>query len=426
MERIITKKIVQYLDQNALLFQRQHGFRSGASTQLLLLDLVNTISTAIDGGGRCDLVSMDISKAFDTVDHRLLIHKLTRYGLPSNIIDWYCSFLQDRKQQVIVNNSLSPISKITSGVPQGTVSGPILFSLYINDLPNVIHSRAYLYADDLTIVRQVASGSDRDTLQADLNAAYTWCKDWRLTINPTKTNYIEFSRCRKSHQGSNNKKMYTINNQDITPVDEICCLGVTLDAALNWNSHIENITSRSKASLRSLCGSLRDASPVVRELAFNVLVRSILDYADVVWDPFTTSNIKLIESVQRSAARFVSSNWLRETCVTALLQNLKWPTLQTRRREHRLTMLYAIIHNLTIINPQDLLHRPHYYGRRDNTEKIRKIPGHSEAHRRTFFPATVDLWNSLPQDMVSSRNIETFKNKLRTNRPLLQCTHQTF
>src|SRR5277367_6461398 len=105
---------------------------------------------------------------------------------------------------------------------------------------------------------------------------------------------------------------------------------------------------------------------------------------------------------------------------------LKQPTLQTRRREHRLTMLYAIIHNLTIINPEDLLHRPHYYGRWDNTEKIRKIPGHSEAHRRTFFPATVDLWNSLPQDMVSSRNIETFKNKLRTDRPLLQCTHQTF
>ena len=188
LESIIRDSIIQHMKKNNLFSPKQFGFIDGRSTTLQLLHVLNIWTEILDQGGCLDAVYCDFMKAFDKVPHKRLVHKIGRYGITQNVLGWITSFLSDRTQCVNVNSTHSGMAPVTSGIPQGSVLGPILFVLYINDMPEVIHKDSYLYlfADDTKVFRHIKSQADIEQLQDDVDNLVTWSKTWLLRFHPDK------------------------------------------------------------------------------------------------------------------------------------------------------------------------------------------------------------------------------------------------
>ena len=244
---------------------------------------------------------MDFAKAFDKVSHRHLLYKLKFYGINDQITNWISSFLCFRSQYVTVDGSTSPKVPVTSGVPQGTVLGPILFLIYINDLPDYLsHSTLRLFADDSILYLEIDKPNDPTRLQHDLDAALRWESDWLMSFHPDKCNVLSVNRKRQSLAYD-----YKMHDHVLTKTTQSDYLGVTLQNDLKWNSHIHNVTNKSNRVLGMLRRHLWKAPPKTKELAVQALVRSRLSYCAPIWDPHTQSHINQIEMVQRRAARYV-------------------------------------------------------------------------------------------------------------------------
>ncbi len=195
MERCIHKHLYNYLIDNNILTQYQSGFRSGDSTTNQLAYIYNDICKALDEGKEIRVVFCDISKAFDRVWHRGLLAKLSSIGITGTLHDWFSSYLSSRQQRVVIHNTRSDWKNINAGVPQGSILGPLLFLIYINDIVTEIHSNIRLFADDTSlyfIVDDPITASQ--TLNDDLEKIHTWSKNWLVDFNPNKTETMLISR----------------------------------------------------------------------------------------------------------------------------------------------------------------------------------------------------------------------------------------
>ena len=194
MEKIVRDSIIQYMKKNKLFSKKQYGFISGRSTSLQLLEVLDKWTEALDMGHTIDCIYMDYAKAFDTVPHRQLIYKLSKYGINTKTMSWIKSFLSKRIQQVVVQGEKSSWKEVTSGIPQGSILGPLLFVVFINDLPEYVTSEAYLFADDTKIFREIHNEGDRVQLQKDLDKLDKWSKDWLLKFHPKKCKYMKIGK----------------------------------------------------------------------------------------------------------------------------------------------------------------------------------------------------------------------------------------
>ena len=176
------------MKKNNLFSKKQYGFIAGWSTGLQLLEVIDKWTEALDQGLDIDCIYTDFMKAFDKVPHKRLIAKIKNLGVHEDIVGWITSFLEDRKQKVVVNGEESDWANVTSGIPQGSVLGPLLFVLYINDLPDQVDSDAYLFADDTKIFRIIKTQNDRQILQEDLNKMESWSDKWLLKFHPENAN----------------------------------------------------------------------------------------------------------------------------------------------------------------------------------------------------------------------------------------------
>jgi len=186
MEHIIHSQVMQHLDQHNILTDQQHGFRKKRSCKSQLIVTLHDLASGLDAGDQIGAVLLDFSKAFDKVPHKRLIYKLNHYGIHGTVLDWISSFLSERSQQVLVDGHMSPSAPVTSGVPQGTVLGPLLFLMYINDLPDRVRSTSRLLADDSLLYRRIKTVEDVAILQDDLDQLQKWEQDWQMTFNPSK------------------------------------------------------------------------------------------------------------------------------------------------------------------------------------------------------------------------------------------------
>ncbi len=189
-EHLIASAIMKHAESNHLLYHLQHGFRKGRSCESQLIDLIDDVTKNLDEGRQTDMLVMDFAKAFDKVNHRLLIEKLKNYGIQGKICIWIENWLKNRQQTVVVDGEMSSTIHVSSGVPQGSVLGPSLFLYYINDLPASLHSRVRLFADDTIAYLCIASKSDSDILQNDLNAMGDWASRWSMVFHPEKCNVL--------------------------------------------------------------------------------------------------------------------------------------------------------------------------------------------------------------------------------------------
>ena len=299
------------------------------------------------------MVLLDFSKAFDKVNHLKLLYKLACFGIKGNTLKWIQSFLIGRTQTVVLDGESSDEVPVTSGVPHGSVLGPLLFLLYINDLPENIQSQIRLFADDTAVYVTVSGLQDSHVLQSDLDSLQCWERTWDMEFNPSKCQVLHITRSRKPVMSR-----YFMHNQELESVDTAKYLGVNIS-----NTHINNITASANRTLGFVKRNVQTKNKDIRTLAYNSLVRPQVEYGSAVWSPYMKENEDKIEMVQRRAARWVSNDYSTDSSVTEMMSNLGWRSLENRRYDALLLMFYKVVYGLVAIPVPSYFERPKVYTR---------------------------------------------------------------
>eukprot|EP00745_Piridium_sociabile_P045807 TRINITY_DN9988_c0_g1_i5.p1 TRINITY_DN9988_c0_g1~~TRINITY_DN9988_c0_g1_i5.p1 ORF type:complete len:555 (+),score=115.26 TRINITY_DN9988_c0_g1_i5:397-2061(+) len=371
LEHIIVSNMMQHLEENNILNDRQHGFRKLRSCETQLLELLDELTSSLDKGQQTDVIVIDFAKALDKVNHSLLCHKLDHYGIRNQSNTWISNFLNGRKQAVVVDGVKSDYTPVRSGVPQGSVLGPSLFLVYINDLSDRVDSPTRLLADDTILYRPISSTSDQQTLQEDLQKLEQWESDWDMDFHPDKCEVLSVSR-RKTPA----PRSYSLHGHTLKQVPSSKYLGVTLQCDGKFDAHVNNITTKANQTLGFLRRNLKIGSIHAKSLAYKALVRPLLEYASTVWDPGTKKEITKLEKVQRRAARFTLHRYHNTSSVDEMLHHLQWPTLEDRRKKARLSMMFKITNSLASVTSPDLIPQRTTHARR----------GHERCYRRSHLP----------------------------------------
>ena len=370
-----------------------------------------------------DMVVLDFSKAFDTVPHTRLLSKLKHYGITGNLLEWISNFLKQRDQRVVIDGKCSDWTHVDSGVPQGTVLGPLLFLLYINDMPKCISigSSIRLFADDCILYRTIRTIQDQLTLQKDLDKLKEWADKWGMKFNPSKCEVMRINHAKNDSKRI--ERYYTLCNQVLKQVDKTKYLGVIISEDLSWDNHVDYITSKANRALGMLRRNIKECPSTLKEIAYFSMVRSLLEYSCAVWDPHKTKNINCIEKVQRRAARFVKNDYriyLKDEqeyiSVSKMIEELGWQDLANRRRETRLALFYKIINEQVNVPHQEILKKTSMtqVTRQGKTgKKYIAIGCKTNDYKYSFFPRTTKDWNDLPNTTVNAPSIEAFKNRLK-------------
>ena len=407
-EHIIHCAVIRHLTANNILSDAQHGFRKRRSCDTQLIITIDDLAKGIEAKSQTDVILLDNEKAFDKVSHRHLLAKVHHYGIHGNTFSWIRDFLRSRTQLVLVDGQKSEESNVTSGVPQGSVLGPLLFLIFINDLPDCVNSSTVrLFADDTILYRQITSPADSEKLQQDLDALQNWESKWLMRFNASKCQALQVT-----NKKSPIPAVYTIHDQVLEVVNSAKYLGVHLDSQLKFNTHVDAITRKATGTRAFLSRNLSHCSSQVKEAAYTMFVRPSIEFASSAWDPSTQRNIQKVEQVQRGAARFVVGDFQGTSSVSAMITALNWPSLQLRRLHSRLVMLYKIHHDLVDIKANDYL-TPLTTITRGHDSRYTIPRTSSSRYTCSFFPQTIRDWNNLPFDPAVCISVDSFKAALR-------------
>lgn len=339
-ERLVFVKLFELVKDKIV--ESQHGFVAGRSTQSNLMDYVSIVAHEVVNGGQVDTIYTDFTKAFDKVDHGKLITKLRCFGFDAAMLEWFRSYLSDRSQFVVIGDSRSERIVPTSGVPQGSILGPFLFIVFINDLLASLNS-CYGFADDLKVFRAIKEDYDCDLLQGDLVKIHNWCIDNKMILNLKKCAVMS-----TTHSTQKRIFDYGLNGMILERVSVKKDLGIMLDDKLSFNHHVEMITKKAYQMLGFIfrCGKyFRNKSSLM--ILYKSLVRNRLEYCSSVWNPQYDRAIQEIERVQKKFTRMFFFKFNMGTprpVYIARLRHLKLHSLESRRRENDEINLYKIIH----------------------------------------------------------------------------------
>ena len=408
METLVRDHIVEYMKRENLFSDRQYGFISGRSTTLQLLAVLDLWTEAIEAGHSIDAIYMDFRKAFDTVPHRRLLGKLNSYHIRKGLIEWVECFLTGRQQIVTVNGESSGWQDVTSGIPQGSVLGPILFVIYINDLPLSLKSgEGFMFADDTKIFKIITRPEHQAEMQEDLYNMDDWSEAWLLGYN--------LDKCIKMHIGPNKKPYdYELQGELLEHVNEEKDIGVTVDDNLTFESHI--LEKVKKAN--QMCGMIRrnfefldtDIFPIL----YKTVVRPHLETAVAVWAPYKIELIKKMEGVQRRATKYLPG--MKDLTYPERLRKLKLPTLMYRRLRGDLIEAFKILKPVYDSNVRPVLTRlkdvATYTGLKGYEKNLYLKHGQKNVRKYSFSLRVVDHWNSLPDDVLTCDTVNSFKNRI--------------
>ena len=310
--------------------------------------------------------------------------------------------------RVVVDGEVSDPAPVLSGVPQGTVLGPLLFLIHINDITQVVSDGTFvrLFADDCLVYRCVASHGDQVILQRDLDAMQAWADRWGMRFNPGKCQIMQIRRT--SHLPS----FYQLCDTVLETVSCAKYLGVIISQDLQWDEHIAKMAKNANYSLHTIYRNLKHCPFSTRKVAFCALTRPRLEYCASVWDPFEAQHINKLERINRRGARTVYNKTWRdqEVSPTHLLKELGWKSLEARRRVIRLSMLYRIQNNLVAVPPTHL--HPPARNLRGHHLKLQPIRTTHNRVKNSFYPRTITQWNSLHPDIVAAPTIDAFRARL--------------
>jgi len=411
MERIINCELLDYLVKHVLITKDQFGFMKRRSTCANLLESLNDWVVNVESKLITDVLYIDFRKAFDSVSHNKLLIKLKAYGIDGNLIGWIASFLSNRTQVVRLNNCLSNSIAVTSGVPQGTVLGPTLFLIFINDIADIfsdLNVTLKLFADDVKLYSCYHACVDNDDLDKAIIRLIDWSNKWQLRIANEKCLVLRIynSRCKFNIQ----HKCYNINNCDLPCLSHVRDLGITVDSNLNFNQHISLIVHKAhqRANLILKCFQSRDRKLLLK--AFCTYVRPLLEYCTPVWSPHHSYLVHKVEGVQRSFTKRIHG--LKTLSYIDRLDKLAIDSLERRRLNQDLLLCYKLLHNLCDSSIAKLF-KPGNAVTRGNGFKLAKLPNHLDITKYFYLNRVIDIWNSLPCEVVSSQSLSVFKSRLR-------------
>jgi len=342
-----------------------------------------------------------------TASHQRLLSKLEFYGIYGPTRSWIGGFLANRTQRVSVNGVLSDLASVSSGVPQGSVLGPALFLLYINNISDGIRSDLRLFADDSIVYREINSNTDHLILQQDLEHLKDWAHRWQMDFNISKCFLLSITLKKQPSDFT-----YILSGQTITRTDSHPYLGINIDSKLSWRPHVNEVTAKASRLLGLLQRTLGPCKRQVKETAYRALVRPRLEYGAAAWNPHTNLHVDKLEKVQRSAARFVVGDHRRTSSVTTMLNNLGWQRLETRRLHLQMIMLYKIKYNMVKISLPPCILPPTIITRRSNPHKFTQPHSRINAYQYSFYPRAVRAWNLLTLTTITAPDLTGFKASL--------------
>ena len=416
LEHIVYSSVSNYLTSFNILCDEQHGFCHKRSCETQLIPMVNDFAKCLNQKWQCDVLLLDFSKAFDKVPHSRLYLKLQHYGIDGSILLWIKSFLTCRSQYVVLEGKNSYSKQVLSGVPQGTVLAPLLFLLYINDLPACVNNKVKLYADDVLLYSYIHSESNCIALQQDLDKLTEWAHTWLMEFNIKKCEHLRITNKRNLIIHS-----YYLENSIISEVPHTKYLGVTIDQKLSWNEHIQKVTSKANQVNGFLHRNLHQCPVSVKNNCYKMMVCPIVEYASSVLAPHTHTSINQLESIQRRAARFCYNNFSRFSSVTRMMSSLNLPTLKERRNKSKITTMYKIINGNLSIPTNDFMpnHRPSREG------YYKQLDTMIDSYKFSFFPSTIRLRNTFPPFVIHSPTLDEFCTNLNIHYDHT-CAQQSF
>jgi hypothetical protein len=301
MESIIKEDIVGHLDRNKIIKNSQHGFKAGRSCTTNLLEFFEPVTKAVDQGKPVDIVYLDFATAFDKVPHGRLLNKLAVAGISGNLYRWIKDWLTDRYQRVVINGQYSEWTRVLSGVPQGSVLGPILFNIFINDLDSAVTAGQLLkkFADDTKVGQILENSTSALELQASLDNLFNWSVTWGMEFN--------LKKCHVMHVGPTNQAhVYTMGGQQLSVSTAERDVGVTVSDNLKPTDQCKKAAATANAVLSQIQRAFhyRDRHTYVK--LYVQYVRPHLEFASPAWAPWTVSDSDCLEKVQERAVRAVS------------------------------------------------------------------------------------------------------------------------
>lgn len=415
-ERVIYNHVYAFVKDNNLITKRQSGFTHGDSTINQLSYICHKINESFDEGDETRAVFLDLSKAFDKVWHRGLLFKLEKIGIRGSLLSWFHSYLTGRRQKVVLDGCESNIKTLTCGVPQGSVLGPLLFLIYVNDLVEHLECESYLFADDASIFKRLYRDgvTTANCLNRDLEKINIWCKKWLLLINVGKTKSMLFSR-KRNPTSTVNQPLY-LNNVILQNSTSHKQLGMILDCKLNWNEHIDEVCTKSLQRINAWKLLQHKLSRKHLENCISIFVFPILDYGDILYDHCSEADKDKLEAVQIAASRVITGA-KRGTSHQLLYSETGWNPLRQRREVHKIQKMYDIIHDHTPAYMKLVLPRntdaSRYQTRGASARNFVPYRCKTEQFRKSLFPSSLNSFYSLPltDRNATSRNI--FRNKLK-------------
>ena len=403
LEHILVSNINKHFALDSILADCQHGFRSQRSCETQLVQFVHDIISNLDGAvnrghKQTDLIIMDFAKAFDKVPHRRLLHKLEYYGIRGSTHKWINSWLSGRTQQVVLDGQASDPVPVLSGVPQGSVLGPVLFLIFINDPSDNIRSSVRLFADDCVLYRNIHSLQDCLTLQEDLTSLGQWEADWQMKFNVAKCHSMRVTR----HQHHKHILFdYSLHNQTLENVQSAKYLGITITDIMDWGQHVSEISTKATKTLGFLRRNLAFAPRSTKEVAYKTLVRPKLEYAAPIWSPHSKLQINQIEKVRGQQPAGPAGDGEGE-----MLDELEWPSLEARRDQSSLLLFHKIHCGAVSIEKDKYMTPAHSLKttRSSQSAQYRRHQTYSDALKNSFFPRTIPHWNSLPPSVANAQS----------------------
>ncbi len=398
-----------YLEKYKLLSPDQFGFRRNRSTEQAIIQLTDFVSYNLDSHKCVFGMFYDVSKAFDSLDHNVLLHKLQCYGIRGKVLDWIKSYLSDRMQYVVNNGKVSLLNHVSHGVPQGSNIGPLLFIIYINDLTNVVKNVKFiLFADDTTMLMPCSnSNSDRKVIQNNVDSVAAWFECNRLMLNTAKTHALLFTLCKQSYI-----EPVSLHGSLVPFVEHVKFLGCYVDGQLRWGKHVEHVCNSISSGIAMLRAS-RTLFPVSVKLnIYYALIYSHMTYCITVWFNAAAVYISDIVRLQKCAIRLVVNahkfaHTMPIACELSVL-------LLNEVYQYKIACcVYGILHNSDLDN---LTHKLSYVSSKSvylrNKTNLVTCYSRTCVRYNAFLCSGIRVWNSLPSNIRSCCSACLFKKTL--------------
>ena len=404
LERLIKDHMVDFLVKHKLLNSSQHGFLKARSCLTNMLCFLEEITKWIDVGSPVDIIYLDFQKAFDKVPHQRLLLKLKAHGIGDSITDWIEQWLTDRRQRVVVDGEVSNWKSVLSGVPQGSVLGPILFLIYINDLDDSITSNVLKFADDTKLFRKVNTDGDKQHLQNDLDRLVKWSEKWQM---------LNFGKCKCLHTGHGNLNVnYKMGDTVLGTTVKEKDLGVTISADKKVSEQCGIAASKGNQILGLIRRNITYKGKKLIIPLYKAIVRPHLEYCIQAWRPYRKKDIDTLERIQRRATEIIPE--LRDLSYEERLKECGLTTLETRRLRGDQIEVFKILNGYENIDRNMFFSLTKDSRTRGHEVKLVKDQCRLDIRKHSFSQRTINKWNKLSTDCVTASSVNMFKNKVDT------------